>query len=238
MRALIAIPLFNEENTVAAVLKLVQRFAPHDTDVLIINDGSTDDSGRKLAGIPDIKVLSHDTNQGYGASLIDGFHFALKGSYDAVLTMDCDEQHEPHLIPELVAALDTADIISGSRYLNGSDRGCDPPPDRLRINRQITEHINAITGFGITDAFCGFKAYRADALRGLRLDEPSYGMPLQVWIQAFHRRFRVREIPIGRIYKSFDRQFWGGLNDPVVRLRYYQDIIDKEVRRWLARSSS
>jgi dolichol-phosphate mannosyltransferase len=233
MRPLVVMPMYNEEPTLARVLRAVRRFAPAGTDVLVVDDGSTDRSPEILAGFPDVIVIRHRENLGYGASLIDGFRHAINHNYDAVVTIDCDDQHEPFLIPDLLVALEGADIISGSRYLPGSSRGQDPPPDRLKINREITARVNALTGFGITDAWCGFKAYRVSALRLFEIDETSYGMPLQVWIQAARHKLRIREIPIGRLYVNPDRRFWGGLDDADTRRAYYFDVLDRAVKRWL-----
>jgi len=230
MRSLIVLPLHNEEATIGAVLQAVQRCAPPDADVLVVDDGSTDGSAAILAGVRDVTVLRHDRRKGYGASLIHGFRWAAEHGYQAVVTLDCDGQHEPHLLPALLSLLERADIVSGSRYLPGADRGLDPPPERRRINRAITDRINKVTGLGITDAFCGFNAYRTTALRRLALDEPSYGMPLQLWVQASGAGLRVKEIPVGRIYRNLDRTFPAGLDDPHRRLRYYLDTIEREVR--------
>ncbi len=232
-RVLVVMPLYNEEATLREVLEAVLRYLPPGADVLVVDDGSTDRSPEILREFPAVRVLRHAQNRGYGASLIDGFRYALQQGYDVVVTMDCDAQHEPYLIPDLVAALEDCDIASGSRYLPGSSRGQEPPPDRLRINREITQRVNALTGYRLTDAFCGFKAYRAEALRRLQLDEPSYGLPLQVWVQAARCGLRVREIPIGRIYKNPNRRFWGGLDDPDVRRRYYLNLLEREAARWL-----
>jgi len=237
MKILIVMPMYNEEATLEAVLQAVRRYAPEGADILVVDDGSTDRSPQILARFADVRVIRHPENRGYGASLITGFRYALEHGYDVVVTMDCDEQHEPYLIPDLLAALDGVDIVSGSRYLPGSSRGQDPPPDRLQINREITQEVNVLTGLGITDAFCGFKAYRVEALRRMRLSEPSYGMPLQVWVQAAALGLRIREIPIGRIYKNPERRFWGGLDDPEVRRAYYRAVLRQEAQRWLGRST-
>lgn len=235
VRTLIVMPLYNESVTLAGVLEQVRRAAP-EADVLVVDDGSTDGSGEILRRQTGIDVIAHPENHGYGQSLIDGFAYAVERRYDAVVTIDCDEQHEPGQIPEFVAALRDADIVSGSRYLD-PDLGGDPaPPDRRRLNEEITARLRAITGYLITDAFCGFKAYRVDALRGMRLTEPSYGMPLQVWIQAAHHRLRIKELPTPRIYKNPDRRFWGGLDNVEVRRRYYDDVLEREVKQWLVPS--
>ena len=238
-RTLIVIPLYNEEATLARVLDEIRRFAPAaaaPADVLVVDDGSTDRSPAILRGYSETAVITHAQNQGYGQSLIDGFAYAIAEGYDAVVTIDCDEQHEPRQIPQFLAALESADIVSGSRYLDPTAGGDPAPPDRRRLNEEITSRLRTLTGYMITDTFCGFKAYRAQALRLLRLDEPSYGMPLQVWIQAAHHRLRIVELATPRIYKNPDRQFWGGLDDATVRRQYYEQVIEREVQRWLVSS--
>jgi glycosyltransferase involved in cell wall biosynthesis len=237
MRTLVVIPLFNEAATLKDVLDEVRRSAP-DADILVIDDGSTDRSPEILHGYPQhrLTVITHPRNLGYGQSLIDGFRYAIDRGYDAVVTIDCDAQHEPRQIPQFLAALEDADIVSGSRYLDPQAGGDPAPPDRRQVNEEITTRLRAITGYPITDAFCGFKAYRVDALRRLNLTEPSYGMPLQVWIQAAHHGLRIKELATARIYKNPERKFWGGLDDTDVRRRYYNVVLDREVQRWLVSS--
>jgi len=235
MRTLIVMPLFNERPTVARVLAEVRRAAPA-ADILVVDDGSTDGSSVILKSYTDIAVISHQDNKGYGQSLIDGFAYAIEDGYEAVVTIDCDEQHEPRQIPHFVEALRDADIVSGSRYLDPGSGGDPAPPDRRRLNEEITARVRAITGYPITDAFCGFKAYRVDALRRMRLTEPSYGMPLQVWVQAAHHHLSIKELPTARIYKNPERRFWGGLDDAGVRKRYYEGVLEREVRQWLVSS--
>ncbi len=231
-KTLIVIPVYNEEKTLARVLQEVRRHAAG-ADIVVIDDGSTDRSAEILRGQSSVRTIRHPSNQGYGQSLISGFASAIERGYDAVVTIDCDEQHEPHRIPDFLHALGAADLVSGSRYLDPHSPGDPAPPDRLKLNQEFTEHLRAITGYPLTDAWCGFKAYRASALRKLRLTEPSYGMPLQVWIQAAHHRLTVTEVPVPRIYKNPNRKFWGGLDDPDTRRAYYQRLLAAEVARWL-----
>lgn len=99
MRLLVAIPVFNERKYVDQVLNKVRRFA---SDILVVDDGSTDGTAELLAARADIQLRRHATNSGYGSSLIDAFNFADSHGYDWVITMDCDEQHEPEMIPAFV----------------------------------------------------------------------------------------------------------------------------------------
>jgi dolichol-phosphate mannosyltransferase len=238
MRTIILLPLYNEAPTVARVLDEVRRWTPG-AAVLVVDDGSTDGSSEIVRGYPDVTVLTHAQNEGYGQSLIDGFAHALAHGAEAVVTLDCDEQHEPRQIPQFVSMLGSgegADIVSGSRYLDPAAGGDPAPADRRALNAEVTERLRALTGYAITDAFCGFKAYRASALAKFSLTEPSYGMPLQVWIQAAAHRMRIVELATARIYKNPERRFWGGLDDVAVRRAYYQQVLDREVERWLGSS--
>lgn len=232
MSTLVIIPVFNEARTLARVLDQVRASAPA-SDVLVVDDGSTDASPAILAGRSDVRTIRHPANLGYGRSLITGFEHAAACGYVTVVTIDCDEQHEPARIPEFIAASAGTDIVSGSRYLDPSVPGDPAPPDRAQLNREFTERLRAITGYPITDAWCGFKAYRVASLRRLRLTEPSYGMPLQVWVQAAYHGLGVRELAVARIYKNPERKFWGGLDDMAARRAYYLRILEAEVARWL-----
>lgn len=232
VESLIIIPVYNEEHTLGRVLAEVHRTAPA-SDVLVVDDGSTDRSAEIVREYPGILVARHDTNRGYGQSLMTGFARAAGGGYAVAVTLDCDEQHEPQRIPDFLRAIADADIVSGSRYLDPAMPGDPPPPDRYRLNQEFVARLRAITGYALTDAWCGFKAYRVDALRRLQLTEPSYGMPLQVWVQAAYHRLRVVELAVARIYKNPHRRFWGGLDDAEARQAYYLKVLEAEVARWL-----
>src|SRR5262245_6294521 len=101
MRFLTAIPVYNEAKYVRGVLAEVRRYSP---EILVVNDGSTDDTAALLAGEPDLLRIDHPHNRGYGAALISAFAFALQHDYDVLVTMDCDGQHEPARIPVLLEA--------------------------------------------------------------------------------------------------------------------------------------
>ncbi len=133
-------PSITSRSTPQSVLDQVTKYK---VDVLVIDDGSTDETPRILAARKDIQVLTHHPNQGYGKSLRDAFAYADAHGYDWVITMDCDEQHEPSRIPDFLReiATDRWDIISGSRYL-AQDAGDDlPPADRRSINAKLTAPV-------------------------------------------------------------------------------------------------
>lgn len=237
MRLLIAIPVYNEQKYVLPVLQKVRQF--HRGDILVVDDGSTDGTWQILQRLPNLHRIHHTSNLGYGKSLIDAFSYAANRQYDWVITMDCDEQHEPEMIPEFDRSVETDcwDLISGSRYLE--PRGDDdlPPAERRRINATITELINRTLHLGLTDSFCGYKAHRVEAMKRLHLDESGYAFPMQLWPQVAAAGLRVTEIPVRLIYNDPNRSFGGQLDDADNRLRHYLEVLNREVSRGLGGSA-
>jgi len=226
LRSLTALPVYNEARHVNAVLDEVKRYAP---DVLVIDDGSTDGTGALLRERGDVHVVSHLKNRGYGAALRSAFQFAIDGSYEALVTIDCDGQHEPCRIPRFVEALESADIVSGSRYLQRFPGDSTPPAQRRWINQQITAELNRRLGLTLTDAFCGFKAYRVEGLTRLQLTDDGYAMPIELWVQAVCADLRIIELPVPLIYLDESRSFGGSLDDASTRLQYYYDVLERSL---------
>ena len=223
-KVLVAIPVYNEGKYLRGVLAEVRRYVD---DIVVVDDGSTDRTPEVLAKLDGVQVIHHQENLGYGQSLIDAFNHAICHEYDWVITMDCDRQHEPASLPDFLAAIeaDDSDIISGSRYLRGLPSGDLPPADRRAINEDITRQLNRELRLNITDAFCGFKAYRVSRLSELHITETGYAMPLQLWVHAAKRQLRIREIPIRLIYNDPNRSFGGPLNDAAYRRRHYRQVL-------------
>jgi dolichol-phosphate mannosyltransferase len=249
MRVLVAVPIFNEEKYVERVLREIRKYTratalsePVQTRVLVVDDGSTDATPQLVGALAEkghIDLITHPENRGYGQSLIDAFAFASKNGYDWILTMDCDEQHEPCRIPLFIREClkGELDIISGSRYLR-MDNGPDatPPADRRNINRIITEllnstlHLRFADGAAMTDSFCGFKAHRVSAMEKLNLTIPGYAFPMQFWVQADALGLRIKEIPVKLIYKDATRHFGGMLDDPSARMQHYLEVLTNELK--------
>jgi dolichol-phosphate mannosyltransferase len=227
---LTALPVFNEAPTVNPVLDQVTRFCH---DVLVVDDGSTDGTADLLAARDDITVVTHRQNAGYGAALMTAFQYAIDHEYETLVTIDCDGQHEPQRIDDLVRTLrrSGADIVSGSRYLEEFESNTEPPAQRRWINWQITRELNEQLNLNLTDAFCGFKAYRVSSLRLLELSEPGYAMPLELWVQAACHKLVIVEVPVPLIYLDEKRSFGGNLDDARTRLNYYHDILQRSYAR-------
>ena len=143
------------------------------------------------------------------------------------MTIDCDGQHQPQLIPRFLEAATSFDVVSGSRYLREFPGDSEPPEDRRLINERVTAELNRRLGLGLTDAFCGFKAYRVGAIRDVELHEDGYAMPLEFWVRAADRGLRIVELPVPRIYLDASRSFGGSLDDAEQRLEVYRRVLDR-----------
>ncbi len=228
MRALVAIPVFNEEKYLREVL---EQTLVYPVDILAVDDGSTDSTPAVLKEFPTVRVVRHATNRGYGGALRTAFDDAIKHSYDVVITMDSDRQHMPSLIPDFLQEIEGVDIVSGSRYLKDFEIDTAAPAGRQRINGLVTDELNASLGLEITDSFCGFKAYRTSALKRLELSEEGYGMPLEIWVEAACKRMKIKELAVPRVYVDMNRSFGAKLDDERARLAYYQQVIDRAFDR-------
>jgi len=235
---LTALPVFNEVAHVANVLEEVLEHAGH---VLVVDDGSTDGTGERLAACVAgaggrVRVIRHPVNRGYGAALATAFAETLAGAWEGLVTIDCDGQHQPRLIPRFVEAAGDpavgADIVSGSRFLEPprASTGVTPPAERRRVNETITAELNQRLGLSLTDAFCGFKAYTRRALESLHVSEPGYGMPLEVWVQAAAAGLRIVELPVPLVYLDLTRSFGAALDDAGTRLSHYRSVLGRALQ--------
>ena len=232
VRTLIAVPVYNEAGHVVAVLDQIRQYADH---VIVINDGSTDGTNGLLADVEGVTVIHHPENRGYGAALKTSFEQAISGGFDVLVTMDCDGQHQPQLLQAIASQIYSGDvpchIVSGSRYLKPFAENTPAPQERRRINQQITACLNEELNLPITDAFCGFKAYRVDALGDLNITVPGYAMPLQLWVQVADLNWHIEEFAVPLVYVDETRSFGGTLDEAEERLTYYRSVLNEELTR-------
>ncbi|MBB74706.1 MAG: dolichyl-phosphate mannose synthase [Planctomycetaceae bacterium] len=227
-RSLTALPVYNEARHLNSVLDQVCHFS---SEVLVVDDGSTDGTGELLARRDDVRVISHPVNRGYGSALRTAFADAIERGFDAIITIDCDGQHEPQRIPRFVQASHDYDIVSGSRYLDLFPEDNAPPPERRMVNEQITTELNHRLNLSLTDAFCGFKAYRTAALAKLDLSEDGYGMPLELWVAAAAAGLSIKELGVPLIYLDETRSFGGPLDDVQTRVDYYHNVLNRSLSK-------
>jgi glycosyltransferase involved in cell wall biosynthesis len=190
---LILLPVCNEEANLDEVLAGVRAAAPG-AKVLVVDDGSSDDSVA-VARRGGAAVLSHPFNLGYGAAIQTGFRWAARRGYGRVVHLDADGQHDPADIGALLAALDGADVVVGSRFLGGASY---PIPWSRRLGMRLFSRAASLaTGQRITDASSGYQALRGAAVRYLAEGPYPVDFPDADTLILLHRAgFRVREIPV------------------------------------------
>ncbi|GAA0631091.1 polyprenol monophosphomannose synthase [Sporichthya brevicatena] len=202
---LVIVPTYNEAPNIVAVTARLREAVPY-ADVLIADDNSPDGTGdladSLAASDSQVHVMHRAGKAGLGAAYLAGFAWGLDRGYDVLVEMDADGSHRPEDLPRLLAALKdnggTADLVLGSRWVPGG-AVVNWPATRKLISRGGTLYAKLALGIPIRDATGGFRAFRADTLRGLDMqDVASQGYCFQIdlaW-RAVQRGFTVVEVPI------------------------------------------
>src|SRR5262249_14149275 len=168
MRIAAVIPAYNEARSIAAVVRGIRGAVDH---VIVVDDGSNDGTaGHARAAGAD--VIVHDTNRGKGTAVRSGLARVFEGDYSHVLLLDGDMQHLPGEAPSLVAEAERsgADVVVGERRF-ARDR---MPAARYHANRIGSRALSWFVGAAVRDTQCGFRVFRVDALRPLRLTASGY----------------------------------------------------------------
>ena len=200
-RVLVAIPTYNEAANVAEIVGRVRAAAP-EVHVLVIDDGSPDGTGviadGLAAGDDQVHVLHRTAKEGLGAAYIAGFRWAREHGYGVVVEMDADGSHQPEELPRLLAALRDADLVLGSRWVDGGEVR-NWPTSRKLLSQGGNRYTRIALGLPLHDATGGYRAYRMAVLDALPLDTiASQGYCFQVdlaW-QTWRAGFRIVEVPI------------------------------------------
>ena len=197
MKIIIGIPAFNEEKNIAP---LILKMKEKQFDIIVCDDGSTD----KTADIVDalgIRLIKHEKNQGYGASIKSIFEEAKKLEADFLVTFDADGQHQISDISEVLKPLrdEKADIVIGSRFKGEAK---DIPKYRKIGIKTITELTNAMTGSKMSDAQSGFRAYNKKALNQILISEEGMGVSTEILIKAIKNEMEIIEVPITITYEG------------------------------------
>jgi glycosyltransferase involved in cell wall biosynthesis len=185
-------PAYNEAQRIRSVVEAVRRQVA--ADVLVVDDGSSDATASKARAAGAI-TATHATNLGYGAALQTGYRFALRHGYDAVLQLDADGQHDPASIPRLLAGLEHADVIVGSRFLDG---GSYRPPLLRRLGMKLFGTVaSGLAGQRVTDPTSGFQAVSRRALEFYAHERYPADYPdADVLAMVARSGLRLAEVPV------------------------------------------
>jgi dolichol-phosphate mannosyltransferase len=200
-RVLVVVPTYNEADNLAPIVARVRAAVP-EVEVLVADDASPDGTGavadRLAATDPHVHVLHRAGKEGLGAAYVAGFAWARERGFDVVVEMDADGSHAPEQLPRLLAALETADVVLGSRWVPGG-RVVNWPWRRMLLSRGGNLYTRIVLGFPVRDATGGYRAYRMPVLDKIDIDSVlSQGYCFQVdlaW-RAHRHGLRVVEVPI------------------------------------------
>lgn len=201
-RALVIIPTYNELDNLPKIVPVALEQDPR-LEILIVDDNSPDGTGRiadEMAAVnPRVHVLHRAGKLGLGTAYIAGFRYAIEHGFEYAMEMDADFSHDPHHLPIFLQEAQDADLIIGSRYLDGRVSILNWPMARLLLSYFANVYSRWITGLKLWDATGGFKCYRRAVLEGVDLDQVhsnGYSFQIEMSFRAWRRKFRLKEIPI------------------------------------------
>jgi dolichol-phosphate mannosyltransferase len=202
VRAIVCLPTYNERENLEPMLRALGDVLPPDAGVLVVDDNSPDGTGQLAdelaAELPYVNVLHRPRKEGLGRAYLAAFRRALADGAELILEMDCDFSHDPRAVPQLLAAAEDADLVLGSRYVEGG--GVENWGALRRfVSSGGSLYARALLGVGIRDLTGGFKCYRRAVLETIDLDavtSTGYAFQIETTYRALRAGFRVVEIPI------------------------------------------
>ncbi len=200
-RVMVIVPTYDELDNVRSLIPRLLALGPN-MEVLVVDDNSPDGTGAWVeelaAKVPRVHSLRRPQKMGLGSAYIDGFRYALRHGADLIFEMDADFSHDPNEIPNFIEASREADLVLGSRYLNGVTV-VNWPLRRLMLSYMANVVSRVITGLPVKDATGGFKCFRRAVLEAIDLDRihsDGYSFQIEVSFLAWRLGFRIREIEI------------------------------------------
>jgi dolichol-phosphate mannosyltransferase len=207
-KALVIIPTYNEATNLPQILPLVLAQDAR-IEVLVVDDNSPDGTGRLAdeiaAAESRVHVVHREGKQGLGTAYRAGFRWALERDYEYVFEMDSDFSHDPKHIPEFLVAVEEADLVLGSRYLDGRVTVVNWPMPRLVLSYSANIYARVVTGLKVCDATGGFKCFRRRVLEAIDLEavhSNGYAFQIEMSLRAARKGFRIKEIPIVFVDRS------------------------------------
>jgi dolichol-phosphate mannosyltransferase len=200
-KTVVVVPTYNERENLPLLAQRLLKL-PVPVDMLIVDGNSPDGTGQiaddLAAKYASIHVLHEKEKRGLGRAYIAGFKWALEHGYDYVCEMDADFSHNPDDIPSFLEAIRDADMVLGSRYLNGI-RIVNWPLRRLMLSKSAATYVRLITGMQIADPTGGFKCFSRQALEAIDLDQinsDGYSFQIEMTHRLWRQGKKIVEVPI------------------------------------------
>jgi len=216
MKVIVTLTALNEAKNIGGIISTIKELG---YDCIVVDDGSTDGTS-EIAATKGAIAIRHPLNLGQGHAVLTSFKVALMEECDIIIEMDADGQHNPNEIPKFASHMEKSgtDIVVGSRVLGSNHPNA--PFFRKTFLPHFTWVINRLTGYRMTDALCGFRAFKRDSLLKVeplldKMLEPQY-LAAEMFIRFSKAGLKVEEIPIhlndrktGHSYKGFVRYGFG-----------------------------
>jgi glycosyltransferase involved in cell wall biosynthesis len=212
MKLSVVVPIYNEQDTLAEVIRRVQA-APYEKEIIAVDDASTDNSREVLKRLAEangnLKTFYHEHNQGKGAALRTGF---AQVTGDVVIIQDADLEYTPEDYPALLEPIEkgVADVVYGTRLVGGR-------PHRVLFfwhymgNKVVTTLSNMLTNLNLSDMEVGYKVFKAQVLKDLQIRSNRFGVEPELTAKMAKGRWRIYEVPIqyhGRDYSQGKKITW------------------------------
>lgn len=193
MKVIIGLPAYNEERAVAGIVLQAKEYADM---VIVVNDGSVDNTAR-LARLAGAKVVEHDVNKGYGAAIQTILTEAGRCDADILVIIDADAQHDPNEIPRLIDAIKAgSDVVIGSR-----ESQKDVIPGYRRLGQSVlAKFTNIAARQNLSDTESGFRAYSKKAITDMELNQKGMAISAEIISEASHKGLKISEVPISVSY--------------------------------------
>ena len=207
-RALVIVPTYNERANIERLITCVLAQDPR-LEVLVVDDSSPDGTGAIVDSLAAdnlrVHALHRPGKMGLGTAYVAGFGWALERDYAYMFEMDADFSHDPTHLTEFLAAIQTADLVLGSRYRKGRVTVVNWPMSRLILSWFANIYARNVTGMPFDDLTGGFKCFRRGILETIDLADVrsnGYAFQIEMTFRAWRRRFRIVEIPITFVDRS------------------------------------
>ena len=200
-RALVIIPTYNEIDNVPTLIEEVLAADPR-IEILFVDDGSPDGTGAYIRNVgqsqPRVHLLERPKKMGLGTAYCRGFEYAMAQNYDVAMEMDADFSHDPKMLPKFLQEIESADLVIGSRYIQGVNV-VNWPMSRLLLSYFANVYSRLVTGMPLRDGTGGFKCFRTGVLRRIDLKQigsNGYSFQIEMNFLVWSMGCRIKEIPI------------------------------------------
>jgi dolichol-phosphate mannosyltransferase len=232
MNITIILPTYNEAENIPRLVNSIFALSRSDIQLLFIDDNSPDGTGKIIDSLVEehpgrIQVIHREGKMGLGSAYILGFRVLFETDVDVIGMMDSDFSHDPQKLPEMIEALENADVVVGSRYVPGGSVDRDWPLWRKGLSAWANFYVRTILNIPVKDATTGYRLWRVEALKGMpieRIASSGYVFLVEMVYVAFKLGYRITEVPI-----YFADRKWGKTKMD------FQNQIEAAIRVWQVR---